>query len=226
MVLMGNRDGKVVRQNAADARNKRQDLVRDVGEPACHGRLRNRSLEDLGDIAVLDNKVATLVLRGETDDKSAKHAGDLFRVGVGLEHGALLVNQHLVELGRHRDGNAQLLGDPFASGLHGGPPLGAEIKLSGIQLPRVADCCINKRFATSAVGGLARFLNQLLNRRSPQREGYTSDIVDRDRLDVVWSDSAECRKASRRFDCIQCRAESLDRAGWLSRGDGCVHCGR
>ena len=86
-------DGEVVGEDHADAFGDGLDFVEDICVPCRPRKVKvgSREVECLSAMAQLE--LTSLVGGGQGHDEGAKHAGDLFRVLVGLEEGALLVKQ-------------------------------------------------------------------------------------------------------------------------------------
>lgn len=128
---------------------------------------------------------------------------------MGFDHGALAPDQPVMEISSNgrAGGDAQLLSNPVASFINHSCPLGAEMQLCGIYLPRILSGHVETSVVTCSERSLTSLLNQVLDSGIRQRELDEADRVDKNRLNIRIADLGECCESWSRADCIQRRAE-------------------
>lgn len=96
-----------------------------------------------------------------------------------LEHGSLLIDQHLIQLGRDFPVDAQHFGNFGRYGLEALVSAGScDFEVLRVELPGVAHGCIDERLAAFAVGCLMCLVDELTDLGLAQRIADGSDTVD------------------------------------------------
>ncbi len=132
-------------------------------------------------IIVTHDQLAAIGLRRQRHHKCRKHARRLLGVAMADEKAALVVDQQLVEFGRHLPMNAQ----PFGSTRHNaierlGPMLATDGDAARLDLPGAADIRIDDGVRAAPERSPCRGLDQLLGLLRQQRQRNQSDAIDID----------------------------------------------
>ncbi len=100
-----------------------------------------------------DEQIAAGVGRGERNDRCREHAGGFFRVAVGFEKAAFVIDEKFVKFGRDRVGRAaEIVGGASEEGIEGfAPCFTAEADFVGADLPDFANGFVVKRLISASI---------------------------------------------------------------------------
>ena len=141
-----------------------------------------------------------------------------FGVAMGTEEAASLVDLQLVQGRRHVHPRAAQSGDDRRHDLVEGlfPGFAADPHIGTVELPRVADRCIDNRVLTAAIRRAIRPLDDRLNLRGRNRKREHADAVDFDARDRRVQRALD-KEVPGPFDANEQRLESLQ---FVIVGDG------
>ena len=159
-------------------------------------RIFRAQVEDHLAIKVSHDQLAAAMGRRQRDHQGREHAGDLFGIPVVDEEAAGVVDQKLVELGRHRIVDAKpkgRAGDQLGQRLL--PLSTADPDSARFELPRFPDLAVDQRLLPPAVGCRLGGRDQPIGLRRQKRKRDPAHAIDVDRGHEDLPQSADAKVA-------------------------------
>ena len=167
-------------------------------------------------LPVPHDKLAALRLGGQRQHQSGKHAGCLFGVAVADEETALVVNQELVELGRHLPGDAEAIcGLLHDAAKRFRPMLAADADLARLDLPGAPHLGVDDGVGAPAIGCPRCRLDQQFGLRRQQGQRYRAHALDADSRRQKLG-SAGCEEIARAVHRAKYACKRFCNGHWVS----------